>query len=133
MTHLTLQVNTESDLTALEAQGMVFNPQRDYVACAICGAIYQHFLSRLPEHEITAEGILQAQLARMAWSRKHARTHLQKEHDDLAASGRKMTPEAALRLSTYGIIAYTDGLYSDEHNAAMREAPRKPVNDVEGT
>lgn len=127
-----MHVMVEGDVSMLHDQGMEFMPNRDHTWCAICGAIYQHPLSRLPFDELNAEVSLTTLLARKAWAKKHAKTHSNREHAQLRISGRKVTPEAALRLSTYGIIALTDIVMSEEHERAAREAGRKPLNDVEG-
>ena len=121
-----LMVNS-SGLTGYE-----FMPDRDFVSCAICGAVFQHALSRLPVEEITEMTTLAAELRRREWSRHHAASHTSTEHRQLAASGRKMTPEAAHKLATLGVVSLTDIVMSDEHRHAAATAPRAPINDVEG-
>jgi hypothetical protein len=53
-------------------------------------------------------------------------------HDQLDKSGAYMTPGAATRLASFGIISVADMALIDEHWHAGREATRVPANDVEG-
>jgi hypothetical protein len=69
---------------------------------------------------------------RKEWSFKHARTHPQWEHDQLEKSGAYMTPDAAMKLASFGIISLSDMALSNEMWHAGRESHRMPHNDVEG-
>jgi hypothetical protein len=111
--------------------GLLFNPQRDYVYCRICGVIYQPELNRLPNNEYTAEVQLTALNMRREWSFKHARLHPPSQHRLLALSGRHVTPEALQRLVPFGIIPVSDIAFDNESEHAGLEAPRAPTNDVE--
>jgi hypothetical protein len=111
-------------------EGLVFKPNRDHVACGVCGKVYQHPNSRLDAP--TSGETLRAFVARREWSLKHAKTHSSTQHRQLALSGRKVTPEAAALLVTYGVIPLTDIVMDAEHRHAARTAPRAPIDDVEG-
>jgi hypothetical protein len=110
--------------------GLEFMPDRDYTYCRICGVIYQPELNRVPE--LTAEVILAAQILRLEWSQKHARTHSTTEHRQLALSGRHCTPEALQRLVPMGIIPLTDIAFDPESEHAGLTAPRAAPTDAEG-
>jgi len=111
--------------------GMVFNPNRDYTYCRICGVIYQPELNRVPNP--TAEIILAAEILRRQWSQVHAKIHTSTEHRQLALSGRHCTPEALQKLVPFGIIPVTDIVFDQESEHAGLEAGRAPTNDVEGS
>lgn len=113
--------------------GMEFMPNRDYTYCRICGTIFQPSLNRVPSQEYTAEVILAANILRREWSQSHAATHTATEHRQLALSGRHCTPEALQKLVPYGIIPVSDISLDTESERAGLEAPRAPVNDVEGS
>lgn len=113
--------------------GMTFMPDRDYTYCRICGVVYQPELNRVPESEYTVEVILAANLLRREWSQYHARSHTSTEHRQLAQSGRHCTPEALQKLVPFGIIPVSDIVFDNESEHAGLEAPRAPVNDVEGS
>lgn len=112
--------------------GDIFNPKAAFSGCCICGAVFQSPLDRkvfqgwaTPTEQVTAT------VQRRNWSQYHARTmHTQKEHDDLAASGRFCTPEAAFRLAPYGIVTLTDSFH-EENRKAQEEAPRTPTDEPE--
>jgi hypothetical protein len=112
--------------------GMTFMPTRDYTYCRICGVVYQPELNRVPEEEYTVEVILAANLLRREWSQYHARSHSSTEHRQLKDSGRHCTPEALQKLVPFGIIPVSDIVFDNESEHAGLEAPRAPVNDVEG-
>jgi hypothetical protein len=109
--------------------GAKFDMKFPYTGCRICGAISQTDEDR---HAKTPRQTLDAYLNRLEWRRKHSRTHPQHMHDQLERSGAYMTPEAASRLASYGIISVADMALIDEHWHAGRESPRIPANDVEG-
>lgn len=112
--------------------GLEFDPSRDYTYCRICGVVFQPALNRVPLDEYTAEVIFAANIQRREWSQKHARQHTPREHKMLELSGRHCTPEALEVLVTYGIIPVSDIVMDGEHEHAGLQAPRAPVNDVEG-
>lgn len=123
---LVLQV-TPIGLTDL---GAAFMQNKPYTGCRICGRVFQDALSRL-DNPTPAQQV-QAVTGRMEWSRKHARTHPQHVHDSLTASGRYMTPEAATKLASFGIIALSDMALDNESWNAGRESDRAPKLDCEG-
>ena len=113
--------------------GMEFMPNRDYTYCRICGTIFQPWLNRVSENEYTEEVKLAAELLRREGSQNHAKTHTVTEHRMLALSGRHCTPEALSKLLPMGVIPVSDLALDAESAQAGLEAPRMPVNDVEGT
>lgn len=113
-------------------KGMEFMPNRDYTYCRICGTIFQPWLNRVPDEEYTQEVVLAAELLRREWSNSHAKTHTVTEHRMLALSGRHCTPEALANLLPMGIVPVSDLALDAESAQAGLEAPRMPVNDVEG-
>lgn len=109
---------------------MEFRHDRPWTACRICGLVFQSKLDRT--NNFNEEAQLRALLLRREWSIRHAKTHSATEHRELALSGRWLSPEAAQKLSSFGIIPLTDAVMDNEVEAALREAPRHPANDVEG-
>lgn len=112
-------------------------------ACRLCGTVYQSDFDRLA-YECAQKGDTdlasyyerQGKLRRDNW----LLTHNKYSHPDfftelrqLEQSGLPVTPKAASKLSTYGIIPMGPTPYEDEISAALFEAPRAPVNDAEGT
>jgi len=67
------------------------------------------------------------------WAIRHSKTHPEKEHLLLRASGRTCTPEAAQKLANYGIVPLSDAALDQEVSIALLEAPRCAPNDAEGT
>lgn len=116
----------------LSSMGAAFDHRRPHTCCRICGAIYQGDLDRTPDGAYTMQVQHDAIVARMEWSRRHARTHPDWEHKQLVASGRYCTPEAASKLASFGIIAMSDMALDDESADAGLESPRVPLLDVEG-
>lgn len=112
---------------------MAFMPNRDYVACCVCGEVFQHWLSRVDENEYTNEVRLAAEIKRREWTQIHSRTHSEAQHRQLALSGRQFTPEATYKLCSLGLIPLSDIVMSDEHAQAGLESRRMPINDVEGS
>ena len=70
---------------------------------------------------------------RKEWSRIHAKTHTDREHLMLALSGLWVTPDAAYKLEGYGIHTIGSATLNENVEAALREAPSTPQNDVEGS
>jgi hypothetical protein len=105
----------------------VFHPKAAFSGCCICGSVFQSPLDRkVYAGYATPQEQVQATVARRNWSQHHARTqHTQKEHDDLAASGRFCTPEAAYKLAPYGIVTLSDSFH-EENRVAQEEAKRLP-------
>jgi hypothetical protein len=110
----------------------VFHPKAAFSGCCICGAVFQSELDRKVFHGYaTPAEQVQATVARRNWSNQHAsKMHTQKEHDQLAASGRFCTPEAAHKLAPYGIITLTDSFH-EENRQAQEAAPRLPTVEPE--
>lgn len=106
-----------------------FDPQRDHTFCRICGAVFQSELDRIDQQ--TVFEAFEARMRRMEWSHRHAKRHPSREHEELARSGRFLTPEATEKLVPYGIIPVQDIVMSDEVRHAGLLAPRAPINDAE--
>ena len=70
---------------------------------------------------------------RQEWANKHAKTHSEREHLDLRASGLLVTPEAAEKLVPYGIIPVQDIVMNEESAHAALQAARAPSDDAETT
>lgn len=103
--------------------GLLFDPDKPFTGCRVCGAIYQSPQDRrYGDTEVTREG-------RRLWSVVHSRRHLPGEHVALAKSGKWCTPEAAKELAAFGVITLDDG---DEYVAALLESNPIPTNDAEG-
>lgn len=120
-------------------EGMKFNPDKDYRACLICGAVYQSWLDRnyqhLPVGPYKKRLAASAKQRRDNWADKHARTHSYYEHVLLKMSGLSMTPEAAKKLAAFGLLPISDMMldfYSGgEITAALKESVPIPVVDAE--
>jgi hypothetical protein len=108
-----------------------FTPNRPYTGCRICGATYQTDEQRAVMPDSPIDVVARATESRHLWSLRHARTHSASEHEKLAKSGFWCTPEAAHKLSSYGIIALSDAVFSTEHNSALAESNAIPANDAE--
>lgn len=110
--------------------GLLFDPNCPYTGCRICGAVYQSEFDRAVgdfEHNMLALSL------RKEWSVSHAKRHSDKEHLNLAYSGRWCTPEAAKKFASYGIIAVSDMVLSLEHEQALLESSSVPFEDAEGS
>lgn len=111
-------------------------------ACRLCGTVYQSDLDRLAyEQQQAGNDRLatyfekQGRARREGWLRTHnkyAHPNFFTEVRQLELSGLPYTPEAAKKLSTYGIIYMGELPHEDEVAQALFEAPRAPVNDSEG-
>jgi len=113
-------------------EGMEFRPDRPFTYCRVCGEIYQPNLNRLPDWEYTMEVVLAAEITRRNWSQRHAKTHSDTQHRQLATSGRHCTPEALQKLVPMGIIPASDIALDEESEQAGLEVGRMPSDDVEG-
>ncbi len=123
--------------------GLRFLPHRPYSGCRICGAVFQSEADRFPsdvfeanprEFDFQPSNVsLYALGMRREWSVKHARTHSDRIHAALEASGLWATPEATERLASYGIINLGDTITSPEHEVALLDSTPIPTDDVEGT
>lgn len=117
---------TPMGLTDLGAEFLLDRP---YTCCCICGKVFQ---SKLDRTAITLEDQYRATERRKRWSHKHAKTHTTRQHRDLERSGAFMTPDAAMKLASFGIISVADMSLNNEHWNAGRESHRVPHNDAEG-
>lgn len=111
--------------------GLLFEPDCPYTGCRICGDVYQSDLDRLKMP--TTDDLAVAVLQRKEWSQRHAKSHSDREHLLLAYSGRWCTPEAAHKLASFGVIALSDMVLSDEHEEALLQSKAVPINDSEGS
>lgn len=125
---------------AMPIEGMKFNPDKDYRACLICGAVYQSWLDRnyqaLPVGPLKQKLAARAKEQRGNWAVKHAGTHSIYEHELLKKSGLSMTPEAAKKLAAFGLLPLSDMMIDylimgGETTAALRESVPIPITDVE--
>lgn len=143
MTH-TYVVGAAVGLNDRTLPGLQFNLEAAYTGCLICGELYQSRLDRkvfsiandinhpltylLESYKLTADRL------RKEWANAHARTHSESEHKALKESGQFCTPEAALKLTPLGIFPLDNdqSAAAKEVADAMLQAPRAPVNDVQG-
>lgn len=111
-----------------------FDLNRPYTACLLCGVVYQSEIDRkVPPGEEPHNSLIAriAKERRGNWARAHAATeHTLDEHAELARSGRTMTPQAAQKLSAYGIIDITDMVVDDEVADALAKASSTPLEDA---
>lgn len=122
--------------------GLLFDATKPYRYCRICGVVYQTERDRNPpERKVDIRGVRDLEHVlwqadvyerQIRWSVKHAGTHTNSEHELLAMSGLYMMPEAAEKLSAFGIISIRDLVMDDETSDALRKASPIPTNDVEG-
>jgi hypothetical protein len=108
---------------------MLFEPDKSFVGCRICGAVYQSTLDRYPS---TPADILQATANRRRWADRHATLHTSTEHAQLRKSGLLMTPEAAQNLSGFGVVPVSDMVLSEETEDALAKANAISKDDSEG-
>lgn len=112
-------------------------------ACRLCGSVFQSDLDRRA-YQLAQDGediaaaalYIEATQRRQRWEKahnSHDHPNYYTELRQLELSGLPVTPKAASKLSTYGIIPMGPTPYEDEISAALFEAPRAPVNDAEGT
>lgn len=120
-------------------EGMKFNPDKDYRACLICGAVYQSWLDRnyqhLPVGPFKENLAARAKEQRDRWADNHARKHTRYEHELLKMSGLSMTPGAAKKLAAFGLLPISDMMLDffagGEITAALKESVPVPIVDSE--
>jgi hypothetical protein len=105
-----------------------FDKDKPYRACLICGRVFQSSLDRALRDNFSYAATLAAKL-RDEWAESHSRTHSLKEHHLLQISGASMTPEAAARLQTYGLIPVTDMVVQPEVADALRSTTSTPQDN----
>lgn len=110
---------------------LTFDLNSPHTYCRICGEIFQTPQDR--EKNQTKSDTFYNSVRRKAWSMSHAKTHTDREHLQLAISGLWVTPDAAYKLEGFGIHAIGSAILSKSVEAALREAPNTPQNDVEGS
>lgn len=111
--------------------GLVFDKDKPFRACLICGAVFQSKGDRKTNSASSQRHVEQMAHIRILWANKHAREHSIKEHDALKRSGNVMTPEAANKLAAFGLIPAVDAVLSDEINIALLESSAIPQDDCE--
>jgi hypothetical protein len=109
---------------------MLFDVKMPCCGCRICGEVFQSDVDRIRNK--TALDVFAAITLQNQWRERHNKTHSSKQHLSLSKSGRWCTPEAAQKLSSYGIISLSDMILYDETEIALREVKAIPVDDVEG-
>lgn len=117
---------------------LLFDNNKPYSGCCICGAVFQSAYDRAPAHFVTPRqfptfAAVQdyAYELRREWSLQHAKTHSENQHRALKLSGRWATPEAALKLAAYGTIPLVDLAIDDEVSHALRESKPIPIDDAQ--
>lgn len=116
-------INKPTDLT--------FDLNSPHTYCRICGDIFQTPQDR--QKNQSKANVFYNTERRKNWSKLHAKTHTEREHLGLAISGLWVTADAAYKLESYGIHAIGSAILSKSVEAALREAPNTPQNDVEGS
>lgn len=101
-----------------------FRADREYTFCRICGELFQPRLERVPDREYTEALQEQSLSIQRWWASEHNKKHPQWKHEQLAMSGRFLTPEATYALVPYGIIPLSDLVFDGDSAAAGLEAPR---------
>lgn len=126
----------DHSIVGQSATSLTIRKDREFAACRICGAIFQPWLNWATGDEEYAANYMIALAAHMEikeWRNKHNGTHSEAEHRAFVASGRTLTPEAAIKLAPFGLVPVDDAITDEEVAQALREAPRAPVDDVETT
>jgi hypothetical protein len=117
--------------------GLTLRKDREFAGCAICGTLFQSRLAiEVSDEEWQADHLVMetaVAIETREWRAKHTRSHSEREHQALRASGRTFSPEAAHKLAPFGLVPLSDGLDDDEVAHAMRTAPRAPHDDVQTT
>lgn len=119
--------------------GLVFDCDAPKTWCAICGTVFQTTYCRNPEghaNDPGFDGNVQlvkeyATALRKLWSKDHSKTHTEREHLQLIASGRMFTPEAAEKLHGFGILSLSDLALDEEVQSALSTAKPYPKDDSE--
>jgi hypothetical protein len=121
---------------AFPVKGFDFEPNCDYRACLICGAVFQSWLDRHPVAPLKSK----ARRWRQEWADNHSKKHSRIEHERLRASGMSMTPTAANKLAAFGLIPISDMFELSVHQAiaergelaaALLESTPIPIYDAE--
>lgn len=71
-----------------------------------------------------------ATASRRLWCSEHYKTHSEKEHQDLADSGRWCTPEAAVKLAAFGFVHLGDLVLDNEIADVLGSASSVPTEDA---
>ena len=125
-----LRVILDHTIVGQELTGLEFRKDREYAACRLCGAVFQsaHAISTLSS-DYTANVVYLIALETRQWRDRHNKTHPDRDHIALTKSGRTFTPEAALRLASFGLVS----LDSDDTEVAhaLLSAPRLPASEPE--
>lgn len=118
-----------------DLEGLKFDPQADHAGCKLCGAVYQSDLDRTVARKLR-QGVPRASLQgrineayrlRQEWRSTHARVC---KYKGAAPPVGGFSAEAALCLTPLGTFPL---LPNQEVAHAMAEAPRAPLDDVEGS
>lgn len=121
--------------------GLVFDPNKDHTSCLVCGVVFQSDYDRNPVVQFennkglfrsVAEVELYALGLRKEWAANHAKTHSEREHRQLKASGRFCTPEAAHKLAAFGLVSLVDLVIDEEVADALAKSSAVPTDDAEG-
>jgi hypothetical protein len=104
---------------------------RRYAGCRICGVLFQPDVLREP-FEPTLLEALNAEVEIAEWRVRHNKTHTTTQHRQFRDTGLVFSPEAAQRLAPFGLVAIDDAV-GEEVSQALLEAPRAPMDDVEGS
>jgi hypothetical protein len=123
-------------------EGLLFDSNKPFTYCGICGAVFQHEADRSPikvfqrqkaDFSYRLENVALFALGeRKRWSQKHAKLHSSTEHRLLALSGRHLTPEAQHKLAAFGVIDVKGLVLDDEIEHALNSSSAVPQNDAEG-
>lgn len=108
-----------------------FDPQAPVAGCRLCGAVFQTKFHRMYYYGDTF--LLQKVIdLNNEWRYKHTiRKHSATEIDNFSKTGFAFTPEAAYKLSPFGIIPL--GRLHKDIADSMFEAPRAPdLDNIEG-
>jgi len=105
-----------------ELTNFKFDPSRPHAGCRLCGRVFQSDQNRLGSWEGMPE-----------WRVYHNKLHSEADHRLFRLSGRKFSPEAVQRLTSYGIVDFGGILVDDEVSHSAATAPRAPIDDVEGS
>jgi hypothetical protein len=101
-------------LEGAQVQTKIFDPDKPYCFCNLCGDIFQDITINEPKNTEL----------RRSWSISHSLKHSQQEHKNYVNSGLKFLPEAQIKLAAFGIIEINN---NDETRQALRES--KPILD----
>ena len=99
-----------------------FRADAPHTYCRVCGAVFQTQRDRDSVSQVALR--IEATANRKRWSHEHSATHSLQVHQELIASGRFMTPEAAIKLIPLGIIPVSDMIFDPSVEQAAHEAPR---------